>query len=139
MDIHTDMQTSILEIKTDSSLGSYERVDVEFFEYYSSLTGGVTLHFTSSPQYELRYCINSRTNFPNDLPSETEKVWRITLIKTPGIRLVIQCNEVEVLNILLSDSTCSNSYWNNYWNSDIEKIRFDYLDTASDNYRLRGL
>ena len=132
------METSILEIKTDSSLGSYERVNVDFFKYYSSSATGVTLHFTSPPQYELKYCTYSRTDFSTDLPTETDKVWRITMIKTPGIRLVIQCNEVEVLNFLLSDSTCSYSSWNYYWNRDVAKIRFDSWDTASDYYRLRG-
>ena len=132
------MGTSILEIKTNSSLGSNDKLEVDFFKYYSSLAGGVTLHFTSPPQYELKYCTNSRTEFSIDLPSETDNVWRITLSKTPGIRLVIYCNEVVVLNILLSYSTCNDGSWNHYWNRDVEKIRFDSWDTASDYYRVRG-
>ena len=136
--MNTDLETSILEMRTDASLGSDKKVKVEFFRYYSSSAGGVTLHLTSTPQYELKYCINSRTDFPTDLPAEKEKVWRLSLIRTSGIRLVIHCNEVEVLNILMSDSTCSYSYWNYYWNKDVEKIRFDSWDTASNYYRLRG-
>ena len=135
--MNTDLETSILEIRTDASLGSDKKLEVEFFRYYSS-SAGVTLHFTSTPQYELKNCINSRTDFPTDLPAEKEKVWRITLTKTSGIRLVIQCNEVEVLNILLSDTTCSYSSWNYYWRRDVDKIRFDSWDTASNYYRLRG-
>ena len=138
VDIQADMETSTLEIKTDSSLGSDETVSMWFKTDSGYTAGGVTLHFTSTPQYELKYCINSRTDFPNDLPSETDKVWRITLIKTSGIRLVIQCNEVEVLNILMSDSTCSYSLWNYYWSRDVEKIRFGFSDSASDHYRLIG-
>ena len=102
-----------------------------------SVAGGVTLHFTSPPKYELMCCTFYRTNFLNDLPTEEEKVWRISLTKTSGIRLVIHCNEVEVLNILMSYSTCRN-IWNDYWKRDVEKIRIDGLDTASDYYRLRG-
>ena len=103
-----------------------------------AVAGGVTLHFTSTPQYELKYCTYSRTDFPADLPTGEEKVWTISLTKTSGIRLVIHCNEVEVLNILLSYPTCRNSYWNYYWKRDVQKIRFDSLDTASEYYRLRG-
>ena len=114
------------------------KVGFFYSEYNSAVAGGVTLHFTSTPQYELYKCTYSRTDFPADLPTGEEKVWRMSLTKTPGIRLVIHCNEVEVLNILLSDSSCRNSYWNYYWKRDVEKIRFDSLDSASDYYRLRG-
>ena len=114
------------------------KVGFFYSEYNWAVAGGVTLHFTSPPQYELKYCIYSRSNFPTDLPTEVEKVWRISLTKTSGIRLVIHCNEVEVLNILMSYSTCSDSSWNNYWDRDVEKIRFDSLDSASDYYRVRG-
>ena len=136
--MNTDLETFILEIRTNTSLGSDKKVKVEFFRYHSSSAGGVTLHLTSTPQYELKYCTYSRTDLSTDLPTEVEKVWRISLTKTLGIRLVIHCNDVEVLNILLSDSTCSYSYWNYYWNSDVERIRFDRWDSASEYYRLKG-
>ena len=136
--MYTDLETSILELRTYSSLGSDKKVKVEFFRYYSSSAGGVTLQFTSTPQYELYKCTNSRTDFPTELPTEEEKVWRISLTKTSGIRLVIHCNEVQVLNVLMSDSTCGYSSWNYYWSRDVEKIRFNRWDSASEYYRLRG-
>ena len=141
MDIQADLETSTLELKTDGSIGSYEKVDVEFLNDYSSSAGGVLLDFTSPPQYTLKDCIYFRTDFSNEIPTETNKVWRITLIKTSGIRLVIHCNEVEVLNILMSYSTCRDSHhgsWDIDWGKDVEKIRFGSSDTASDSYRLRG-
>ena len=138
--IDADLESSLLEIRTYSPLGGNDKVKVGFFysEYNSAVAGGVTLHFTSTPQYELYKCTYSRTDFPADLPTGEEKVWKISLTKTSGIRLVIHCNEVEVLNILMSYSTCSDSSWNNYWDRDMEKIRFDSLDSASDYYRVRG-
>ena len=136
--IDADLESSLLEIRTDSSLGGDDKVTVGFFNSWSSSAGGVTLHFTSTPQYELYKCTYSRTDFPANLPTEEEKVWTISLTKTSGTRLVIVCNEVEVLNILMSGSTCRNSNWNYYWKREVEKIRFDSLDSASDYYRLRG-
>ena len=134
MPIDADLENSPLEIKTDSSLGSDEKVDVNFITSERFLAGRIILHFSSTPQYELRYC-TSRTNFPTKLPTDTNKVWRITLTRTSGIRLVINCNEVEVLNFLLSDKTCKDSSWNYYWSKDVEKIFFDSEDTASDYHR----
>ena len=98
--------------------------------------GAIYLYFTSPPDYELNLC-SSRKTFPTALPSATEKIWKITLTKTSGIRLVIHCNDVEVINVLMSDSTCSYSGWNSKWGKDIEKIMFRSADTASDFYSLQ--
>ena len=97
--------------------------------------GEVILLFTSPPQYVLLSysCVTSATNFPTALPTDTNKVWRITLTKTSGNRLVIHCNEVIVLNVLLSDSTCSNSksaQWGDSCSKDIENILFKSGDRA---------
>ena len=79
--------------------------------------------------------IVSWTNFPTSLPTETDKVWTITLSKTSDIRLIIHCNNKEVLNVVLSDTICGESDWIDWWSKDMEKIYFDFLDTASDYYR----
>ena len=95
--------------------------------------GEVILLFTSPPQYVLLSysCATSWTDFPTQLPTDPNKVWRITLTKTSGNRLVIHCNEVEVLNVLLSESTCSDKrQWSNSWSKDIENILFKSGDRA---------
>ena len=135
MPIDADLENSPLEIKTHNSLGSDEAVDVELLTSEGDKAGGVILHFSSIPQYELWYCTSSKTNFPTALPTDTNKVWRITLTRTSGIRLVIHCNEVEVLNVLMSDSTCNEERWSEYWSRDVEKIYFSSSDTASYFYR----
>ena len=139
VDIDADLENSPLQIKTDSSLGSDETVHVWFYssdDYnYRYAAGGVILHFTSTPKYQLGWCTYNTTNFSTALPNETDKVWRISLTRTSGIRLVIHCNEVEVLNILMSDSTCNEEGWSEYWSRDVETIRFKNIDTASDYYR----
>ena len=108
---------------------------VWFFTTQRVWVGGVEISFTSNPQYWLYYCSSSPTNFPSNLPSEVDKIWRITLDKTAGIRLIMHCNGVEVLNILMSDNTCDDSVWREYWSRDAEKIYFSVYDTASDYYR----
>ena len=138
MYIDADLENSTLEIKTDSSPGSDKRVDIYFFNSEREITGGVILPFTSIPKYQLGWCTYSTTNFPIALPTDTNKVWKVSLTRISGIRLVIHCNDVEVLNILMSDSTCDDERWSEYWSRDVEKIRFKYSDTASDCYRLMG-
>ena len=108
--------------------------------FYSSAgfpAGLVSLYFRSSPQYNFGYCSSSQTNFPTDLPSETDKVWTISLKRTPvEIRVLVNCNNEEVLNVVLSETECSESDWNTYWSRDVEKIMFtSKYDTASDYYR----
>ena len=136
--IPLDLETTPLEIKTNSRLGSGDRVWVRFSTTQGEYAGGVGIYFSSTLQYYLSYC-NSRTNFPSNLPSKVDKIWRITLDRTAGIRVKIHCNGVEVLNILMSDDTCSNSDWSDwrdYWSRDVEKIYFNpSYDTASDYYR----
>ena len=128
------MATTQLEIKTDSEIGSGDTVMVFF--YTSDNTGRVYLYFTSTPQYYIKYC-NSKTDFPADLPADVNKIWRIGITRTSGIRLQIHCNDVEVLNILISDTTCSNKNWSwiKYWTRVKKKIYFTSEDTASDYYR----
>ena len=99
--------------------------------------GGVSLSFTSPPQYWLSWCSTSYTNFPTALPAETDKIWKLTLTRTSGtVRIIIHCNNKEVLNVLLSDTICSRNSWKSLWSKDVEKIKFDNQDdTASDYYR----
>ena len=50
---------------------------------------------------------------------------------------MVHCNEVEVLNTLISDSTCDNSYlnWSTNWSREVAKIEFPSDDRASDYYQ----
>ena len=135
--INFDLESTPLEIKTESALGSDKEVRVWFYTAGGSKVGGVKLLLASPPQYLLVNChsASSYTNFPVDLPREIDKVWTIFLSKTPVITLEIHCNDVEVLHVRMSD-TCTEGDWNNKWSKKVEKIRFGGKDTASDHYRM---
>ena len=128
-----DLESTPLEIRTNSMLGSNDRVRVIFYSAEGEHAGQVSLFFRSTLQYDLNWCSSSYYNLPVAPPSATDKVWRITLTRTAGVRLVIYCNDVEVLNTLLSQE-CRVSFWSTVWNRDVKKISFIY-DTASDYYR----
>ena len=134
VDIKYDLENSPLQIKTDSPAGSNEYVFAYFYTAQRIWTGGVQIAFTSPPKYSLTFC-TSWTNLPTALPTQTDKIWTITLIKTSGIRLSIHCNDKEVLNIVMSSTTCSDNRWSEEWSRDMEKIQFSSRDHASDYYR----
>ena len=107
-----------------------------FFTAQDDYAGGVYIRYLSTPQCYFLYCsdwINIQTTFP----SATEKIWRITLDKSDGIKVKIHCNGVEVLNILLSDQVCTKygSSYLKYWSRDVSQLYFSSTDTASDYYR----
>jgi hypothetical protein len=135
-----DLETRPVEISTTSHLGSGDQINMSFSTSQKDWAGGIWLRFTSPAQYVIQYCTTSWTSFPADLPPDADKVWIVTLTRTSGIRVVIHCNEVEVLNFLISDSTCSHSDWSKYWRRRVAKIIFHSdVDTASDYYRpMRG-
>ena len=109
---------------------------VNFYTSGGDWVGYVQIRFSYTPQYYIHPC-TTWTNFPVSLPTEVEKVWRITLNRNSGIRLLIHCNNVEVLNILMTSNTCSyHSSWSTYWSRTVGKIWFyPNSDTASDYYR----
>ena len=128
-----DLESTPLEVKTNSVLGSDDQVLVYFYSAGGEPVGVVKLRFLLQYVYTLYWC--GRYNLPVTPPSANDKVWRFTLTRTAGVRLVIHCNDVEVLNKLISEATCSDSKWSTYWNRDVTKIKFNSGDTASDFYR----
>ena len=128
-----DLESTPLEIKTDSVLGSTDKVAVVLLSG-NAYTGVIYLFFTSPQQYHLSWCTVGNYNLHVNPPSDNEKIWRISLTRTAGVRLVIHCNEVEVLDKLLS-SSCKSG-WDTFWNRDVTKIKFESGDTASDYYRI---
>ena len=135
VDINYDLENSPLQIRTDSPVESYDYMVVYFYTAQRIWTGGVQIYLSPSPKYYPRFCTSSWTKFPTALPNETNKIWTITLSKTSGIRFIIHCNNKEVLNVMMSDTTCTDSNWSEKWSSDVEKIQFSSSDEASDYYR----
>ena len=133
--IKYDMENNPLEIKTDSEAGSNDQVAVMFKAVRAKLAGSVRLKFTSPAKYMLGKCRDDWTNYPTSFPSNKEKVLRITLTRSEGLRLQLHCNGVEVLNLPISNVTCRFSMWSTYWNRPVTRINFMGSDNASDYYR----
>ena len=104
---------------------------------YSSsggITGGLKITLASPPKYELLDC-SYETEFVTELPTETVKIWTLSMKRTFGVRhVLLYCNDVEVLNVLVKRSFCAAkaSSWHHNWNDeDTVKMYFFNGDNAS--------
>ena len=71
------------------------------------------------------------------LPTKASgNIWRITHTRASDIKIVIHCNDVEVVKFEFSDITCTDASWRQIWSDDVTKIYFMKTNTGSDFYRL---
>ena len=128
-----DLETTPIRIKTDSIIGSEEKINLEFYSADVQPCGTFDLKFSNPLQYHIGWCMSGiYQNLPETLPSDINKVWQLT--KFPGFRITLECNGVKVLDTILSSSICGHSVWSEVWSRDIEQIKFGSADTASDAY-----
>ena len=133
--IDHDLENSPFFIKTDSVLGRDDLFLLKFYDAQGRGAGGIVFLFSTTPKYHVRECDpEGRTDFPIPLPSETVKVWKVTLTRKSVVGLVIHCNGQEVLNLKISGSTCDFTFWSTDWGRVVEKVKFLSKDTASDFY-----
>ena len=130
------MESSPLEVKTNSVSGSDQYVELHLFTTRDVEAGKITIRFGSTPDYRLGFCTTAWSNFQTIPPTTSDKIWRLTVTRIPDIRVKIHCNGVEMANTLISESLCtSNTQWKVYWTKGIGKIKFHVTDDASDYYR----
>jgi hypothetical protein len=129
-----DLESTSLEIKTNSALGSNDKVKVNFFTAGKEGAGAFELKFETPVKYYLDFCISSYETLSSLTHITACTIWKITLTRKPEVILAIHCDEKRVLNTVISSKTCSHGSWSK-WTRRVEKIRFSSQDTASDYYR----
>eukprot|EP00116_Pleurobrachia_bachei_P008094 sb/3468356/ len=142
VEIPWDLEGTPLQIKTDSILGSNDKITVRMYnkdssnvrlfnDSASSWISSVVMTFSSPVQYKIERCIGDFTDLPVQPPVEVETIWTIAKTETA---LIITCNDVEVLNYLFADSSnskCVSVVGGNV----VNVISFTKHDTASTFYR----
>ena len=94
--------TQNITVTTNSTVGSNEEVDVWFYDQDSNRAGGVYIYFYTQIKYYQEW-YTGNTPFPT-LPTEKQKTWIIRYDYTEQ-SVLIHCNEVEVLNVLITRVT----------------------------------
>ena len=128
------LETSPLQIKTDSTIGSDERIVIRLiFDDGADSWTFFSIIFSSPPSYQFHKCMDDSTvkDFLFDWPPMINKVW--TIKKTTSA-ITILCNGGVVLYFALSDKNCDS--WQPIWKENVARIRFSDSDTASDYYRI---
>ena len=133
--IPVNLQTATVLIKTNSTYRSYDKVSLFLLDSQGEFVGEVGIIFSPYPQYFLDWC-TSPANFTSNLPTTVDKIWKVAMDRTDGIRVIIHCNDVEVVNTLISDETCEFRVWKLHWTKAVEKIYFSSHDNASDHYKV---
>ncbi|KAL5266462.1 hypothetical protein ACHWQZ_G003752 [Mnemiopsis leidyi] len=133
-EIDFDIEITPLEIRTDSPLGSGEKLAVIYINQQGDQAGGLNLTFNSKLEVSVSKCNQNVTlqDEPlTDMPGTLEKWWRLTVSSEGATetRLQLHCNEMEVMRVVLSDVKCTG------YEGEAGKIVFLGSDTASDFYR----
>ena len=127
-----DFELGPLEIRADNF--AISRVALRFHTEKDQTAGSISFsldepgHF----KYYLEKCTGWRYSSWN-IPDSRYKIWRVDLIRTSDVRVVIHCNNTEVLNFLISDLSCTES-WED-WSKSVVKIQFLPDDVASVGFR----
>ena len=122
------MQSTPLQIKTDSTAGSWDNIWVHAFSG-SSYVGLIAVRVGSNPP---RFSLSGCSGIEFTPPVEDEKVW--TISKTDSA-LTIECNGVELVDFKFAES--SGSGCAEKWGQQVNQIEFSSSDTASDSYRAK--
>ncbi|XP_063691572.1 uncharacterized protein LOC134823905 [Bolinopsis microptera] len=137
---HSFDRTAI-QFKTDNEVEDYfEQLDVDFYADKERL-GGLTVNFPSDTynkpdDYLIKNCKNKNSLFPENMPTEAEKLWSILATTGANPSFKVQVNGVEVINLLLTDDTCDYPNWRNFWTQEIELLRFNSWQSAFLGYHL---
>ena len=141
--ISYDLEKLPLEIKTNNYSGRSMGPNVYFYKYFQNgykPAGGVKITLSPTPRY-LIYSCSYWSDFLTTLPTAAEYIWRITKDSSSGIRLLIHCNGVLVLDFQLSDQTCPKRSireirsWYTDWSRDVTKLRFIKYRDEDYSYR----
>ena len=135
--INFELENSPLQIRTNSHIGSGAKIKLLFFNTLEDSAGGLTLQLKSTPRYFIDGCNGEAwVEVPSTLPQDLDRTWTITLSRdNDEKRVVVHCNNVEILNVVSSDTTCSDKNGETAWSKNVKKIKFSHKDKASDYYR----
>ena len=124
--ISVDLEHEELQIRTNSSLGSNETVNVFFYTETGEENFGDIKFLENFVGYHLGYCSSEYTRFDKEPPSSNEKVWR--LFKDSSRAVKVWCNDVLVLHLLFARESCEGTYENN-----VARVEFKLRNNKNDN------
>ena len=126
-----NMKVAPLQIKTDSSIGSGDVIDVQFTDMGVYPSGGVEITFSDPMTVQFKRCTETPITLTN-VPAGDERVWNVYRVFG---RVKIECNDVTVANVKLSSCTHAERW---VYDRSVDKVIFSASDTASDTFSQKG-
>ena len=115
---HSFERTAV-QFKTDKVVHKTEELELTFFsgEKMDSKLGGISVLFNkdNTLTYKIADCQTAYNKFPENMPTELEKLWSIIVTIGAQPSFKVEVNGVEVINLLLTDDTCTYNNWGDSW------------------------
>ena len=128
-----DLETSDLHVRTNSHGGSGDIISFFFIDEAGIWVGGISLFFTSPPQWGLPAC-SYKFDIPASLPAELDKDWAFA---KRGNMVTVYCNGEKVGVLEANSEYCQDrefrDTWDQHWSLKASQLFFLY-DSASDAY-----
>ena len=136
--IDFDIESTPLQIQTDSVLGSGDVMWIRFVELNSDTGPGITIKFSDPAYYAIGRCGDETFTLPG---TEKYRVWTFT---KQDNTLQLLCNGVEIYSLNYLESGASDEC-KTMWSKDFGRMIFSsssaengLVDNASDFYRQLG-
>ena len=136
--IPANLGTSFLKVRTNSSVGSGEKVVLRYYDKEGNYAAGFGIWFSTSGtiKYAMLVCQKLYAPFPKSVPEEKRKEW---IIEKRGYRTKVYCNGKQVLDVTASSEICNKPLeadnWDTLLGRDASKLKFpSEVDTASDSF-----
>ena len=133
--IEFDLESTPLQVFTDSEIGSEDSVWIQFANTNKAAVVGFVVKFNSNPYYSIGYCVaNVQIPF-NKLGADKNRIW--TIEKDSNTRVKLYCNGAQIADIDTQASMSAEC--RQLWAVDFAGMRFidgtdndKDKDTASD-------
>ena len=136
------MENGALEIKTDSEMGSYDKVALYVYNAVSDKKGELAIQFAHPGDergqrgFYISSCTDGLPSFGVEIPSEVDKVWRISMQIDEDVDFAIHCNDLVMVKGKFSEICKDDGYKSSLLGSAVKKVEFQVTDHASDYYRV---
>ena len=133
MDIPWDPDSEDLVVFTESKVHSDSQIVLNLED--AVWIGDIQIKFGEDMTQYIGGCLTSLKPFTPQITSDGSGNWKFSYNVAEN-RLAYEYNGGEVLNLVLSDSVCSNTNWKNTWTIKPTKLKFASTDSASIRYNI---
>ena len=124
--IPVSLEACYLHVKTSIAVKknrkSGKKLEILFFNESYEFVSGITILFEWKSEYKLDKCMKKSRPFDTHVPTELHRLWSI---EKRGMRIIVSCNGVKVLDFTATSKTCDDEKWNALsWGSNVVEMKF---------------